>query len=391
MTPPGQMVWDRSHTGKRSLLIPAGSQRIAVKLSSVLSGRQFPGEWTLVGAFLYCDQPIEITIGLEGGTANISPRRVQLTGESWSIALADLTNLVRSDTANISDNTKLLITLPRNAPPVWCDDVLLINNARAIVSAPTSSPSAATAAIAATATADISEEYTATRVGNSPPVVTPTPLTNDTSSGVRSNAPLAADPGPGWSIQERGLSYIGERPGKFNFKLLTADASRSGWKIEEANPIRARFTSTGSTKNLTVYSDGRSYKDGVFEPVSAQVRDDPGCTEPNTSPPAIEVNPELGRVNRNTAGDANNDGYNETRGAHQLVASGARMEMTIIPHTSFATRPVFEIAGLPEGNVLVTIEGRLVEQPGVRLPDGSLLIELPVRIDRPTSVNLRLQ
>ena len=36
------------------------------------------------------------------------------------------------------------------------------------------------------------------------------------------------------------------------------------------------------------------------------------------------------------------------------------------------------------------IEGRLIER-SVRLPDGTLLVELPGRIDRPTMVNLRIQ
>jgi hypothetical protein len=375
--PPGRMVWNQSHTGQRSLQIAPGTQRVVVKLSSILSGRQFPGEWTLVGAFLYCDEPIELTIGVEGDDVNVSPRRVQLSRATWSIALVDLTSIVKSETESIGNDTRLVIVLPPNAPPVWCDDVLLINNSRAIVA----DGSQVDAEVpAATATASVSEEYTATRVGSAPPVVIAKSTPGDDDAGE----------GPGWSIQQRGLSYLGERPGKFNFKLLTADASRSGWQIEEANALRARFASDGKTKHLTVYRDGRSFWDGELRPMSAQVRDDAGCIEPHTSPPEIRIDPTLGRVNRNTPGDANNDGYNEQRGAHQIVAGGARLEMNILPHTSFVTRPVFEITGLPPGDVLVTIEGRLVDS-GLRQSDGALLLELPVRIDRPTSVNLRVQ
>src|SRR4051812_2756203 len=116
MQPPGRMVWDRSHTGRRSLYIPEGTERVAFKLSSVLSGRQFPGEWTLVGAFLYCDEPIDVTIGVEGGSVSVSPRRVHLTRESWSIALADLSGSAHSGVASIADSTLLVITLPANAP-----------------------------------------------------------------------------------------------------------------------------------------------------------------------------------------------------------------------------------------------------------------------------------
>lgn len=366
MQPSGRMVWDRSHTGRRCLYVPEGTQRVAIKLSSLLSGRQFPGEWTLVGAFLYCDESIDVTIGVEGGDVSVSPRRVQLTRESWTTALVDLSNSARSSVASIADNTLLVITLPPNAPELWVDDVVLIDNSKTIVS---------TAAAPVSATP--AEEYTVTaRVGAA-------------TAPVPAAATLAPD-GAGWLLQLRGLSYIGESPGKFNFKLLTSDASRSGWRIEEANAVRARFSSDGPAKTLAVYSDGRAYKDGEWSPMSAAVRDNPDYLAAHQSPAEISVAETLGRVNRNTPGDANNDGYNEQRGAHQIIATEARLELKIIPHTSAITNPVLEISGLPEGSVLVTVEGRLIDR-GERLPDGTLLVELPVRIDRPTIVNLRVQ
>lgn len=369
--PPGRMVWDRSHTGRRSLLVPEGARRVAIKLSSVLSGRQFPGDWTLVGAFLYCDEPIDVTIGVEGGVGgdgvSISPRRVHLTREAWSIALADVSNTPGSNIASMADNTLLVITLPPNAPPVWCDDVVLIDNSQTIVS------TAAPASVAQ------SEQYTVTtRVGPA------------TAPAIDSAAPDVAPAGAGWLVERRGLSYIGEAPGKFNFKLLTTDASRSGWRIEEANALRTRFTSDGAAKNLTVYSDGRAFKDGQWSPMSADVRDNAMYLAAHQSPPEIFIPEELGRVNRDTPGDANNDGYNERRGAHQIIANGSRLELRISPRTSALLNTVIEVSDLPQGSVLVTVEGRLVEQT-VRLSDGTLLVELPVRIDRPTMVNLRVQ
>jgi len=245
---------------------------------------------------------------------------------------------------------------------------VLIDNSQTIVS------TAAPASVVAP-----QEEYTVTtRVGAA------------TAPTAASVAATLAPAGAGWLVQRRGLSYIGEAPGKFNFKLLTTDASRSGWKIEEANSLRARFTSDGPAKNLTVYSDGRAFKDGEWSPMSADVRDNADYLASHQSPPEIQISESLGRVNRNTPGDANNDGYNERRGAHQIIASEARLELKIIPHTIAVTNPVLEISGLPEGSVLVTVEGRLVDR-GERLPDGTLLVELPVRIDRPTVVNLRVQ
>jgi len=98
----------------------------------------------------------------------------------------------------------------------------------------------------------------------------------------------------------------------------------------------------------------------------------------------------MGRLNRSTAGDANNDGYNESRGAYEILASGPRVELTITPRTSTLSRPVFEIAALPTGNVLVNMEGQLISG-AVRLSNGDLLLELPARIERPTLVNIRVQ
>jgi hypothetical protein len=51
---------------------------------------------------------------------------------------------------------------------------------------------------------------------------------------------------------------------------------------------------------------------------------------------------------------------------------------------------VLQIAGLPQGKALVTIEGRLVEK-STRLKDGQLLVELPARITRATLVTVRIQ
>jgi hypothetical protein len=60
------------------------------------------------------------------------------------------------------------------------------------------------------------------------------------------------------------------------------------------------------------------------------------------------------------------------------------------PRTTAVPRPVLQIAGLPQGRALVTIEGRLVEK-STRLKDGQLLVELPARITRATLVTIRIQ
>jgi len=186
------------------------------------------------------------------------------------------------------------------------------------------------------------------------------------------------------------LNYVGEMPRKFAFKLATVEAVADGWKVDEANELRARFTSdNGRNKHLTVYADGRSYWDGQLKGISRDVRDNPAFAEQHDSPAQITLPEELGRVNRSTEGDANNDGYNERRGAYEIIANEPRLEMKITPRTKQLLTPVLEVGGLPAGNVLVTIEGKLVERTR-RLDDGTLLVELPT-LARPTTVNLRVE
>jgi hypothetical protein len=191
-------------------------------------------------------------------------------------------------------------------------------------------------------------------------------------------------------VKRAGLHVTCERKLRFNFSVLTKDGPADGWEVEEANELRARFASTGETKVLTVYADGRSMWDGAYKPLSADVRDDRSFAAAHASPAELAVPESMGRVNRNTPGDANNDGYNEQLGAYQVQATSGRVELTLTPRVTAMPRPVFQIAGLPDGKALITIEGRLVER-STRLADGQLLFEIPARITRPTLVSIRIQ
>jgi hypothetical protein len=193
-----------------------------------------------------------------------------------------------------------------------------------------------------------------------------------------------------WSLSRRGYSFVLDSPGKFNIRLATAENSASGWSLEEINSVRARFNSNGPEKSLTIYPDGRSYWDGKFRPLSASTKAEALWQQDQDSPAEIQVSEPMGRVNRTTAGDANNDGYNESRGTYTVVASGSRIDLTIVPHSAPILQPVFEITGLPDGKPLVTLEGQLIEK-AFRLPDGTWLIQIPAKIERSTSVNIRVQ
>jgi hypothetical protein len=193
-----------------------------------------------------------------------------------------------------------------------------------------------------------------------------------------------------WSIRRQGLYYVIDAPGRFVTKLLTAEGGGpAGWSPVETGAARARFSSTGTQKALTVYPDGRAYWDGRYRALSAGASD-AAYAQQHATPARVEVAEEFGRVDRDTPGDADNDGYNESRGAYQLRASGPRMEITFAPRTPTVMRPVFEIAGMPAGKAVVTIEGRLVHEHA-RVADGTLLIDIPARVNRSTTVSVKVQ
>lgn len=321
-----------AHTGRGSLRIAAGGATMTVKLGSLLGGRAFPGDWTLAGAYFYSEHPTEITVACDAGGRTIAQNRVALPAGRWAAAMVDLSTVEQSPRPPGPPMLRFGVEAPGE---VWCDDVLLIDNTHWYVG------------------------------GEESP-----------------NSP--------WSVARRGFSFVCESPNTFSVRLSSADALSSGWKLEEANDHRARFSSTGKNKRLTLYPDGRSYWDGQFRALAATLRDEPLYAQQSASPAEIEVPEIMGRLNRQSDGDENNDGYDESRGTYTLIAAGARLDASIVPAATPVLRPVLEITGLPAGKALVTLEGRLIETV-YRLEDGTLLVEIPARITRPTQVNIRIQ
>jgi hypothetical protein len=319
-----------AHTGKGGLLLAPGTQRLKVKLSSLLAGRDFPAGWTLLGLYVRSDDPVALALSLEEKGRSVTGRRVALPPGEWRAAMLDVSMLTAKPGEDLMLELRFDHPLGGNA---WLDDVLLIDNRETLVDA---SPD-------------------------------------------------------GWTVRRAGLRITCERRLRFNFGVVTADGSPQGWEVEECNELRARFVSSGGeAKALTVYADGRSMWDGAYKPLSAGVRDDAAFAAAHASPADVSVPQTMGRIDRNTPGDADNDAYNERLGAYQVQASGGRIELTLTPRTTAVPRPVLQIAGLPQGKALITIEGRLVEK-STRLPDGQLLVELPARITRPTLVSIRIQ
>ena len=312
-------------TGRSSLCVPRGTRQVSVKLSSLLLGRPFPANWTLLGSSLYADKLTEIVLRLELADGSRVEQRAMLRPGEWNAVWLDISRL------DPSASVVRLVFVLDGKTGVWLDDVLVTDN---------------------------DHWY----VGKS-------------------------DADEPWSIHRRGTAIVVQSPAKFKVSLDTVLAKPGGFIVDETSPMRAKFSSNGDAKEVTIYRDGRSYWDSAFRPLSPQARGEPA--EQHDAPAGMSVPEGMGRVDRRTPGDANNDGYNERVGAYQVVAAAARIDVTLAPRSAPLWRPMLEIAGLPAGAVLVTVEGRLVES-SVRTPGGNVLIELPFKIDRPATVNIRV-
>jgi len=323
-----QRCTDRAHTGSASVKCSPGAN-FDVKLSSLASGA-FPGNWTLVGAYFSASKPASVTVVYSGGAG--APPLLQRTvhllgGAQWTPVFLDLTALP----AGAGGQAGVLSFSVAGEQGVYCDDLAIVNN---------------------TQTLDVPD----------------------------------AGPDSGWTIKQGGYTIDVQRPGRFRVQLKTPEAVDDGWQTREADDLRARFVST-SGKTWTIYSDGRQYQDGQFSALFDLGEATPLFARQHASPAQVSVPEEFGRIDRDTPGDQNNDGYNERWGSYQLAARGARFEVILKPTTPLLVRPVLEISGLPAGNALITVEGQLIEK-SIRLPSGNLLFEIPLALERATTVNI---
>ena len=120
----GAIAVDRAFTGHKSYRIEPSAPGIAIKLSSLLAGRPFPGNWCMIGSYVFATQPTRMTIRLGTFSAD-----VDLIAGTW---------------------TPVFLDLPVNAPIVpleflpspghgqlWFDDVMLVDNQKSLLTEPT--------------------------------------------------------------------------------------------------------------------------------------------------------------------------------------------------------------------------------------------------------------
>jgi hypothetical protein len=323
-----------AHTGAASLQIPLpGKQReIQIKLTSLIAS-DFPGNWTLLGAYFISRDSAVVRVAYQVSNKTLLQRTVALQARKWTPVMVDLAAL--SDPNMGASGPAGVLTFSVEGAAVWCDDVMAVDNSKGLVAE-------------------------------------------------------AQHAGDKWTVRRRGYSTIIERPGAFSLNVPSPEASSEGWRVLEANEMRIRLIDGTGKRTWTLYSDGRGYLDGKFKPVIEMPGDQMAVyVEQQASPADVATPTEMGRVERNTQGDRHNTGYSETTGAYQLKAFGPRLDITLTPRTAKLAHPVIEVTGLPEGRVLATVEGKLVDRV-VRLPGGTVLVEIPSTLDRAVTLNLRV-
>jgi hypothetical protein len=319
--------------GTHCLALAPGTSTLIIKTPTLLAGRPFPADWTLIGAYLLSDQPITVTASFQTPGQSMISRSVAVAPGGWTPLMLDLSPLGGAARGDVGT---LQFQFASNRPAaVRLDDVLLVDNQEILI---------------------------------------------DTASNSST----------GWRVGRKGLNYVFEAPGRFAFAVPTAAAQAGGWAAAQACAQRASFTSSAPPRTFTVYADGRMYFGGEFRSLWRDLPDAAAQARQHAQPAEVTIPEPMGRSNRSTAGDADNDGYNESRGCYPIVARGDRIEITLSPRTPALSRPVLEIAGLAPGNLRVTMEGRLIAG-AVRLPGGEVLIELPGAITRPVLINVRAQ
>ena len=72
--PTGTMRLDisRGHTGQSSVALDPPARLVYVDLPSLLRGREFPGSWTLAGAFFYCQEPMVLSVYFFRGAPHLA-------------------------------------------------------------------------------------------------------------------------------------------------------------------------------------------------------------------------------------------------------------------------------------------------------------------------------
>ncbi|HEV7298097.1 MAG TPA: hypothetical protein VGN72_01950 [Tepidisphaeraceae bacterium] len=279
------------HTGSAALAV---RDRVTVRLPSLVSGGAWPGDWTLVGAYVYADGPAKVEVTYAPGTDASATNRVAVPAHRWT--------LVQVDLAAVHEGPPHDLEFRFDGPVRFLDDVLLVNDLRVLAESPS---------------------WTVLHQGHR--------TVARWSHGAGRSWPTSAD-----GLAEHSYSVTEATPARL---WLTGTPAGVVVAYPDGRCLMNGHHVTMPTGNTV----GRDY--AAF----AQQHERPGV---------LEVPSAQGELDRLSTGDANNDGYNEISGAYRISARGSRLDVTIDPQQRPLIQPLLEIANLPPGEVQATIEGK---------------------------------
>ncbi|MGF1632577.1 MAG: hypothetical protein ACFCVE_01900 [Phycisphaerae bacterium] len=184
--------------------------------------------------------------------------------------------------------------------------------------------------------------------------------------------PEGASEADGWLRQVGGRLEAASAAGTVSLRPRRPGVEP--FTVKEAGALRAVLSEEGG-KQVVIWRDGRVLRDGAPVPK-------PPCRP--------EIAESEGRLLRTTSGDADNDGFNERLGAFQIAATRPTLQVRLLPTQPASGLTALEVFDLPPGEVLASVEGKRIETHD-RLPDGRVLVVLPMTLTRPTSLELRVR
>ncbi|MFT3784672.1 MAG: hypothetical protein QM770_00710 [Tepidisphaeraceae bacterium] len=329
---------DASH-GVASLRVVRGTDGATFRLKSLLQGRAFPGTWNLIGLQARtANGDAKLRLSLRRNGVDISSRVVPITSQSWDWAWLETGALKTPSPQPSTDAIELVAALDGSPSTLLIDGVALGDNAR---------------------------RYSSARDGDHPE--------------------------PGLQLTLDGLRWTVDSPGVFGATVPSPESGIDGYLRQSQDPWRVVFA-TRDGRTLVIDRTGRAYAQGKFRPLRANDPDADAIVAQHDRPGRIDIDLDYGRIERTSSGDADNDGYDESRGTYRLAATGPRLVLTIAPAAGgpALVSPTLEIRNLPAGDLVVNVEGKLIDD-WIRLDDGSVLVRLPLQIDRATRVDVRVR
>lgn len=299
-------------------------QGVSFKIDPLLYGTKLPAAWTLLGVYVRAPADEMAMAQLLIDHHVAAEFSRQIGGGGWAFVGIDLTAGALGNQLNSAGS----VTLRMNAREAEYDDVLLVDNTRTLI------------------------------------------------------CPAEAD--AGWQIIQRGGSLKITSAGRFATSIPLAAAAADGWSIDELSPLRLRLHT--DRRWMTLRCDGRYAANdgsGLLQQSGSSM-----AVAWNQPTAELDIDEADGRLDRDTDGDANNDGYNEKLGAFQVRAAGPRLAFKLTPGSTPMQSPLIEISGLPGGDLKVLMEGKIVNTV-CRLPGGHVLVLLPFTLDRLTEVTVR--